>query len=139
MSLVSTYVQSREGNWFKNPEVVHPAWFICWDDDDPIELVFKFSVISRIEIMAFLGKVGWAVKVKSRAHGPSTQRLFANEFHHAEAWFLEQLDSGPPEEILKGENLGPVMPDHQGVYYFNGPNGHDSQPISRRPHPSRRA
>lgn len=123
MSLVSTYVQSREGNWFRNPEIRQPDWFICWDDDDPIELVFRPTLIARIEIIAVLDKAGWAVELKQFVHGPDVQRLFAGDFYPAEAWFLEQLVDGPPEALLDGKNLGFVQPDMQGVYYFSGPNG----------------
>ena len=40
MSLVSTYVQMDDDRWYKNPVIGQgKQWFICYDDDDPIELV----------------------------------------------------------------------------------------------------
>ena len=45
MSLVPTFVKADNGKWYQNPELEGPGWFICFDDDDPIELVFmkKFN------------------------------------------------------------------------------------------------
>lgn len=51
MSLVSTWVRFADGNWRKNP-VIHGhlalgtetlAWFICFDDDEPPELVVELA------------------------------------------------------------------------------------------------
>ena len=40
MSLVPTYVQFDDDRWYKDPVIGEGRqWFICYDDDDPIELV----------------------------------------------------------------------------------------------------
>lgn len=48
MSLVSTYVKAVDGNFYKDPvlkgkEKSYPFgdWFLCFDDDDPPELVME--------------------------------------------------------------------------------------------------
>ena len=39
MSLVSTYARCRNGTLYKNPILVFPEGFLCFDDTDPPELV----------------------------------------------------------------------------------------------------
>lgn len=40
MSLVwNANVESGAGRWYWNPIIRGPDWFICWDDEEPIEVV----------------------------------------------------------------------------------------------------
>lgn len=39
MSLVSTHVRARDGALYKNPVLVFPEGFVCFDDQEPPELV----------------------------------------------------------------------------------------------------
>lgn len=41
MSLVPTYVKADDGFFYKNPVLGTKDWFICFDDEDPPELVIK--------------------------------------------------------------------------------------------------
>lgn len=41
MSLVSTYVRAVDGKLYRDPIVVGNDWFLCFDDDDPPELVVR--------------------------------------------------------------------------------------------------
>lgn len=43
MSLVSTYVEASDGLFYREPILSAPGWYICWDDDDPIELVIDME------------------------------------------------------------------------------------------------
>ncbi|MCK5601730.1 hypothetical protein KAR91_07680, partial [Candidatus Pacearchaeota archaeon] len=43
MSLVSTYVKTTDGKWYQSLVYREEGWFICFDDDDPIELVIRKS------------------------------------------------------------------------------------------------
>jgi len=43
MSLVSTYVQATDGQLYKNPDIRGDDFFLCFDDDDPPELVIKMK------------------------------------------------------------------------------------------------
>jgi len=66
MSLIPTYVLAEDGVFYKNP-CLHGVyedkiWYICWDDDDPTELVISNIVdipsANRLgkEILNSLGK-----------------------------------------------------------------------------------
>lgn len=39
MSLVSTYVRAIDGKLYRNPVLRGEGWFLCFDDDEPPELV----------------------------------------------------------------------------------------------------
>lgn len=41
MSLVSTYVRAVDGKLYRNPVIRGDGWFLCFDDDDPPELVVE--------------------------------------------------------------------------------------------------
>ncbi len=41
MSLVGTYVQMADTFWYEDPVIYNDDIFICFDDDDPPELVYK--------------------------------------------------------------------------------------------------
>jgi hypothetical protein len=43
MSLVSTYVRAADGDLYRNPVLADETngWYLCFDDDDPPELVWK--------------------------------------------------------------------------------------------------
>jgi hypothetical protein len=124
MSLVSTYVQSQEGNWYKNPVVKGDGWFICWDDDEPIELVVKKGMGLQIPtIIAELKKQGWELAVGGGVRS-NAQRLFEDdEFYPAISCFLKQKKLGPTEAMLAGNERMPKKPHGDGVYYSSTPNG----------------
>ena len=43
MSLVAIWVLADDGRWYEDPTIAPPdnSWYICFDDDDPIELVIR--------------------------------------------------------------------------------------------------
>ena len=48
MSLVPTWVQAVDGKFYKNPVLKGEGWFICFDDDEPPEIVVSESLASQI-------------------------------------------------------------------------------------------
>lgn len=131
MSLVSSYVQAQSGEWYQDPRATNDArtWFICWDDDDPIELVVRQEVLDgRLSLQDFLSTfhvLGWQMDVirdcgsGSRVFHPNTW-----EFIPARSWFLRTLSGGPPDNLLKDyERKFKHQPEEQGVYYALTPRG----------------
>jgi hypothetical protein len=41
MSLDYTYVKAVDGNYYRDPVLSGPDWFICFDDTEPPELVIR--------------------------------------------------------------------------------------------------
>ena len=127
MSLVATYVQSAEGDWFENPIVRDPDWnwFICWDDDEPIELVIKDSAaITAKMVLDELKAKGWELIATHRSHSAGCSRIFNHGFEPANAVYLRQQSNGPPRALISTGIHLPFEPTGQGVYYFNTRNGH---------------
>ena len=44
MSFVSAYVRAVDGKLYRDPVVEGDGWFVCFDDDDPPELVVKAAM-----------------------------------------------------------------------------------------------
>lgn len=138
MSLVSSWVESREGRWYRNPIVRADDWFICWDDDEPIELVVKRQVITVEEVLAELEDRNWRLLPLGKTE-PSGKRMFLkktllrrreedpdgfkasmrnHEWHMADRVFLKQLT--PPTDAIMRGNLVHLRPEGQGVRYYAG-------------------
>lgn len=120
MSLVPTYVQSSTGRWYKNPVVKGEDWFVCWDDDEPIELVIQGDVDRFPDVLLEISRLDWGVLPRDKG-SRSGKRLFDGEFKDASRMFLTQV-SGPPDEILIGDEV-PADSWNECVLYYNGRNG----------------
>lgn len=127
MSMVPTFVQSKEGNWYRNPVVKGDGWFICWDDDEPIELVVDRDKSTIWQVLELLRKDGWHLKKTGRA--VYNKRSFDGVgFKDAVSCFLKQVLNGPLDRMIDlsdGEKLK-GKPKGEGVLYYNGPNGWES-------------
>lgn len=52
MSLVSTYVRATDGYFYQDPVLSGDGWFVCFDDDDPPELVIdKSKKLNPIDVL----------------------------------------------------------------------------------------
>lgn len=123
MSLVSTYVESNEGHWYQNPVIEDDGWFICWDDDDPIELVIADETgLYAQTVLNRLHRQGWKLTILCTVDNVS-RRLFNDVFKPATAYFLTQYRNGPTDRMLKDNNRLDAKPQGQGVYYYNRRNG----------------
>lgn len=103
MSLVSIYVQSQDGEWYKDPMIRQEGWFICWDDDEPIELVVRYDKDHK-EIIEYLNQQGWSVAI-DHENECCGHRIFDYDergFEEACSFFLRQ-NNGPPGSLLPGD------------------------------------
>lgn len=133
MSLGPTFVETQSGVWYKDPVIRRPDWFICWDEDEPIELVIKRPGPTCDDILRNLAQAGWQLKRYSKRSGRA-HRCFTGNFsdpmHPAEAFFLTQLN-GPTDDLLEGCEKADCLdrrgqPQREGTYYFADMNGHQS-------------
>ncbi|KKM92799.1 hypothetical protein LCGC14_1214740 [marine sediment metagenome] len=46
MSLVPTWVQAVDGLFYKGPVLHGPGWFVCFDDDDPPEIIVTKKLLA---------------------------------------------------------------------------------------------
>jgi hypothetical protein len=121
MSLVAPYVQSKTNIWYEYPVIMRPNYFVCWDDDEPIELVVKRHFISCEDALAELKENGWDVFMISNPQR-SGRRYFGsikNRPVEASRVYLGQKH-GPPDELLERfKETYEKYPGRQGVYFPN--------------------
>jgi hypothetical protein len=128
MSLVPTIVQTQEGHWYENPVIFSEDrnWFICYDYDDPIELVIKKSSNHNVEdILRSLLWKGWHLRIIGK--GLQGERLFQSgvvdvKFEPARSYFLEQLKGAPSDAMIKeGKRVpDPRKAGRECVFYTIG-------------------
>lgn len=137
MSLVATYVQANDGQWYANPvlrgKVEGRPWFIVYDDDDPIELVVNATTREeaermKVEIGNLLKEHGCEMRPYSMSRfKPATKiimeqrggRLFGganSKFKPAfRAWIT--IAAPPVKLITSHDGVWDSYPHRQGVYY----------------------
>jgi hypothetical protein len=120
MSMVSTYVLADSGAWYKNPVLGCPGYdyFICFDDDDPIELVIAdHSGLSPEQVFKYLGI---DAKITSRRSHHS-MRVFGNDmrFENARSWWISIEKPIPAKHITESDGIVTEEP-FQGVLYDFG-------------------
>jgi hypothetical protein len=131
MSLVPTYARAEDGVYYKNP-VLHGSWaehpwFICFDDDDPTELVIanvwnKFQAEEMaLGILLKLGKRFSKLKIHDCSKG--CKRCFPHskwkKFVQAASFFFVFEESIPIPQEHEGVHSG--GPTDCVLYSFGNP------------------
>ncbi|MDX1701712.1 MAG: hypothetical protein R3250_13885 [Melioribacteraceae bacterium] len=113
MSLVSTYVVMANGACYKNPTLFDESgdWFICFDDEEPPEIVIRQAVISHSrksrvrQISEKLEELGISAKITDsrvcghRNFGHATNDPKKTEFEPAVAAFLKLKKRIPLDHV----------------------------------------
>ena len=124
MSLVSTWVRMKDGKWYQNPTMYDDNWYICFDDDDPPELVMtignKPNTQARRDAMALLNGIGIKFELYP-GNGMRSQRLFPPKykiFKHAISFFFK-MKSAPDLANLKfkADSVKEELPETECVFY----------------------
>lgn len=120
MSLVSTYVRATDGLFYRNPTLNGNGWFICFDDDDPVEIVvqytekYKNKKLLKERALGILKEVG--LKHTPLTESGGSMRMFGSKFKDAYAFFFEIENRIDPKYIKEHDG---TVKGHvgQGVYY----------------------
>jgi hypothetical protein len=84
MSKVPTYVQAIDGKFYQEPTIIGEGWFICFDDDDPPELVIEQPIKkAAVEILKSTGIHYTALQKHSKS-----QREFDGKTKKAISYFF---------------------------------------------------
>lgn len=118
MSLVSTYCLADDGQWYREPVLRGEDWFICFDDDDPPELVFKEH--SDINPYTLLHDIGLKASLKGR--GNRSGRMFGKDFEFDDAisFWLKIKKPIPAKAITEHDGVVTDMPFQGTLYDFGG-------------------
>lgn len=124
MSLVSSYIKCNDGKWYQNLVYrdQNNEWFICFDDDDPVELVIREFRNDKRDARAILTDLGIPFNrfYKNRACG---MRVFGSsnttKFNAAESYFLDvkNVPFPAPTAMDTYDQRFDEMPKFEGVYY----------------------
>ena len=129
MSLVGTYVRATDGNLYEDPVLRGDGWFVCFDDDDPPELVLDRAKGLNPHAVLEGANIGYK---KLRLAADYAWRDFAHEgdkfagclaatgpqydFRLAMAYFFELTRALDPKHITAHDGCSKELP-FQGVIY----------------------
>lgn len=122
MSLVSTYVKADNGKFYENPVLSGEGWFICFDDEDPAELVIQKSgsLGKKLLVKDVLSLIGMKTK-GLRKYDSYAQRNFGKgtklDFKPAIAYFFEPVNPINHKFITEHDGVVAENKIHQGVIY----------------------
>ena len=142
MSLTSTYVEADDGLFYKDP-LLHSrtdpvTWFICFDDDDPPELVIDIkahgdSIEAARHILCSLRMshciYKWEPRKSARLR-PRPDGSFGNESFDAIAFFFKLRRPLPHSAIVRpqqGITRESSLKKHAAWIMFNNTGDHHGQ------------
>lgn len=115
MSLVSTYVRADDGKMYRNPVLAGGGWFICFDDDDPVEIVIadESGIKEPDSLLRSLGII--PSNMQKAMRGGS--RMFGQNFRQAKSWFFDINSRIPAKLITSHDGIVERKDIFQGVIY----------------------
>ena len=115
MSLVSTYVRADDGKMYRELVLEGDGWFICFDDDDPVEIVIANESGIK-DPVAFLISISIHPREVERGLGGG-QRSFGGKFKPAKNWFFNITKRIPAKLITRHDGIVERDDIYQGVIY----------------------
>ena len=101
MSLVPTYVKATDNLFYKDPTLSGSGWFICFDDDEPPELVITLkSNLNPVKLLDMLD-----IKYSNLRKGTQSGRMFGKgfKFKTAQSYFFNLESPLNPKFITEHE------------------------------------
>lgn len=100
MSLSATWYKCDDGKTYKDPVWRGSWWFICSDDEDPLELVvMKPKGLQPMEALQYakqaLAEAGFDAEIVQGSYSGSSARVFDGKPKPAFRFFI-RLNSSPP-------------------------------------------
>ena len=118
MSLVSTWVKAKDGLFYKNPELSDKDWFICFDDDDPPELVIKKKSQLKPEDIFKSIELKYSELRENKASGMRTFDSNYDHFEDAISYFFQIESRIDPKFITFSDGTTKSSNEEgQGVFY----------------------
>lgn len=118
MSKVATYVEGANGRYYTCPVIYTDEWYVCFDDDDPPEIVIRSfansssqSVVKRAK--KFLRDAGFRYKnLKHKSHGSLRAFPPAWKFKQAGSAEFKLLEPFPVKGVqIHSDGDFEMMPD----------------------------
>ena len=120
MSIVSAYVALSDGTYARDPMIEGEGWFICFDDDDPPEIVIRRA--KDLDCNARARELLEELGIPHRRLEPQRsrgRRMFGRAFAPAQSLFFEL--TGPLPHGLTMSHGGVVeRPRGDAIVYGEG-------------------
>lgn len=123
MSRVPTFTFCKDKKFYENliyqDDPRRKEWFICFDDDEPAEIVVKASSLMKPQDILTHRGLPWKRLLRARR----CDRFFGNmeePSNEAVSWFIEFLRGAPfptPNKYDACDEVWPIYPNREGVYY----------------------
>ncbi len=120
MSCVTTYVQAVDGKWYAEPsfrgvDTAGRHWFLCFDDDDPPELVLeeKDGKVNKDDARRCLEALGFSFAIA--AAGGVSGRQFNSRTRRARSFDVTIYSRIPVP--AKYDGVFDARPSGQGCFY----------------------
>ena len=127
MSLVPTFVKMANEKWYKNPTLFDETyeWFICFDDDDPPEIVIAKldRQLSKAIRWDLIEKTLFKFDIVARilSHHECGQRIFPPNHDNFQPAVNAYLSIHQPIDLknlkIKHDGVFDQMPSEEGVYF----------------------
>ena len=121
MSLVPTWVRADDERWYKNPILSNKCdWFICFDDEDPPELVYNSKIWTDETILNHLVCLGLSGFLVNEARYCGA-RLFPDDgwkgFRTARSRTIHFSKEIPVQLIIPECTKADTLPDRECTFY----------------------
>lgn len=126
MSKIGVMVKCNDGKWYSHPIFgIDDNWFICYDDDDPIELVVAAKSIGKAHLTWRIVESHFRKRRQSISQRgnmrPCGERMFAigkETPRFRKAFHVWVNISNPPIDLMmKHSGVFDERPKTEGVYY----------------------
>lgn len=126
MSLIPTYVRASDGRWYEDPTLAasedwrERKWFLCFDDDDPPELVVRTDTYGGDPVVD-PNPILESLNAKVVRDGDCSYRWFGpigeDEGQPAKSAFVRFLGPLDPAYVMECEKIYDEQPGGEGVFY----------------------
>jgi len=118
MSLVPTYVKADDGFFYKDPVLSEKGYFICFDDDDPPELVIKVKKRKLDDVKSQAQELAQKFHAKIISSNGTCGRCFDSPYKFSDGYsvFLE-INKPIPAKLITEQHGKSKKPHGECVIY----------------------
>jgi hypothetical protein len=134
MSEVPNFQLADDGKWYKRAIIGEPErWFICWDDDGPVEMLIRMMRTTRSSLTMSIYKPPEEIikafslpftllsrQANLDCRFPVARRRWSNKMLQAVSYRLKQSGPIPHKLLITYDSSYKEKPDEEGVFYGQG-------------------
>ncbi len=115
MSQVPSFIIGDDGQWYQNPILgVEGQWFICFDDDEPDELVVAVDLMMGPS--QIIKKYNLPFRITGKFEGCGSRMMSSTTFRQARRCWLQQTGPIPVALLIRKTKVFKDRPQREGVF-----------------------